>query len=411
MNEILGKLCGMVIIIICITGCNKDKTSSPGITVMSDNLVDGTIEAGENQIIKFTIDIDAPGGLQSIRVSFDGITKNDDDILVPEPGALTFKGNYELENWLYNTSAFRIVFTAVDAENNSSQAEVLIQPGLPGIEIFENNDVIDNTLVAFVGQLYKVEYRYTFPAGFVSFRNTFFVDGQKESESLVTSLPPTQGTSVTDQINQALGVEFLGKELNYAMEITDKFGEKTTMTLPVELTQKPTALYNSKKMEVPASDGSVLTFFSTNTGVVYSADEITQSPELAAFIDFGYYYDVTDLASLSGPNTYPTFIYNIGPNGDNWNQLNFTNFKVSTISVSEFDALDENSMEELIAAYESASGSALLIIKNLSVNDVIAFKTSSTKISGSKFGLLKVVSIVPGGTGVGSIIIDVIANQ
>ena len=74
------------------------------------------------------------------------------------------------------------------------------------------------------------------------------------------------------------------------MEVTDKFGEKATLTLPIELTQKPTALYNSKKMEVPASDGSVLTFFSTNTGVVYSPDDVSQSPEIAAFIDFGYYY-------------------------------------------------------------------------------------------------------------------------
>jgi len=411
MDLLKGKLVVTMVLALFLTSCNKDKADAPGLSISAAKLIDGIYIASENETVSIKVNVSAPGGFKLLRISFEGISRETEEILPNETGAPTFETTFILKNWLYGASSFSIIFIAVDNENNSSQAKVLIQPGLPDIVLLDNSDIQNDTLFAFTGQLFKVNYRYTFPAGLTQFRNTFFVDGQKESESLVTTLPPTQGTSVTDNITRSLGIEFLGKEMNYSMELTDKFGEKAFLVLPVVLSQKPTALFKAVKMSAPALDGSIASFFSSNSGTVYSPNEVNQTPEVAGQIDFGYYYDITDNSSLTGPANFPTNIYNVGPNGDNWPDLNVTNFKRTSLSVAQFDALDETNQVEIDNAYNDAGGNVLLVIKNLIVNEVVAFKTSGTKPSGTKFGLFKVVSIVPGAAGVGSITIDVVANQ
>lgn len=396
---------------LLLIGCNKDNANAPGITLSGNKLVDGVVDAAENETVNIKINVDAPGGFQLLRISFSGIVRDVEEIKPAEPGLVTFETNYEFKNWSYVDAPFEIIFTAIDNENSSSLAKVIIQPGLPGIQLLESNDVENDTLFAFTGQLWTLNYRYTFPAGFNQFQSLFFVDGQKETETLVTTLPPTQGTSVTDQINQVFGAEFLGKELHYTFEVVDKFGEKASLMLPVLLDTKPTAKFEAVKLFPPASDGSQSSFFSSNTGVVYSPDEVNITPEFSQFIDFGYYHDVTDNSSFTGPANFPTNIYNVGPNGDDWSPLNVTNFKRTDITVSEFNGFDENSQDDIDDAYSNASGGVLLVITNLVIDEVVSFKTSSTKPSGTKFGLFRVVSIVPGGPGVGSITIEVIANQ
>ncbi len=398
--------------LLLLTGCNKDNANAPGITLAGDNLVDGTVQAADNEIVRIRVNVQAPGGFQVLRVSFEGITRAVEEIKPTELGQGTFETDYELKNWSYASTAFEIVFTASDNENESSVAKVTIQPGLPSVELLESKDVENDTLFAFTGQLWTLNYRYSFPAGFGQFTAILLVDGQNESETLVTTLPPTQGTSVTGQINQVFGQEFLGKEIQYDFEVTDKFGEKASLTVPVFLDTKPTTKFEAVNILPPSEDGSQRSFFSSNTGIAYTPNEVDVTPELSQLIDFGYYYDVTDNASFTGPANFPTNIYNVGPNGDDWSQpLNVTNFKRTDLTVSEFNAFDENSQDDIDNAYSNASGSVLLIITDLAVDEVVSFKTSGTKSSGTKFGLFRVVSIVPGGPGVGSITIDVIANQ
>lgn len=390
--------------------CSK-QPDPPMIEVSSSDIVDGRITASENESLTFSVTINAPGGVQALRVSYVDNGKAPDEIQPPEPGAPSFQTTYKLEDWAYGAGPFSIVFTAVDSEGGTSQFSVVIEPGEASIELLESPDVRNDSIIAFTGQQYRVNYRYTFPAGFGSFRLALFADQQKVSESLVTSLPPTQGTSVTDQINQTLNAEFSGMEIRYVMELTPKFGDPVSKEYPVQLSTKPTERFTAISLQPAASNGTVVSFFSSNTGATYSPEVVSQDDVVSEFIDFGYYYDQTDFASLTGPANYPTNFYNVGPNGDNWPFLNVTNFKRTNLSVAAFEAFDDTSQEAIVEAYDNATGGVLLIANQLQEDDVVAFKTSDNKSIGVKHGLFRVISIVPGGTGVGSIVIEVVANQ
>ncbi len=400
-------------ILLAVFSCNNDKNKiAPQITLDAPKLIDGVYEASENEKILINVKIEAPGGFNALRVTFEGINRAPEEIPKKEPGQTTINIDYQMENWFYGSAPFEISFIAVDDSNSSSEAKVTVTPGEPSIVILEDNpDVSGDSVIAFVGQQYNVRYRYSFPAGLVRFKNTFSVDGNVVSESITTELPPTQGTSVTDAVSQILSVEFLGKELAYQLELTDKFSNVVTLALPVKLSQKPTTKFNSITLEVPASDKSSNSFFSANTGLVYSVDDVNESSDIPVNIDFGYFFTLGENAAFTGPANFPTNIYNVGPNGDKWSPLNVSNFRRTSLSVSDFDALNEESQNEIDDAYENATGGTELLITSLVEGEVVAFKTSSNKPTGSKHGLFKVVSITPGTTTGGKIVIDVIANQ
>jgi len=399
-------------IIFLITGCNNQDIVAPQITLSSPKLIDGQYEASENEKIEVNVNVEIPGGFNLLRMDFEGINRASEEVVKNETGQTVFNYDFEMENWLYGTTPFEILFTAVDDSNNSSQAKITVFPGEPGVTILdENPDIEGDTLYAFVGQQYNVGYRYTFPSGFAKFRNIFEVDGNTTSEIIITTLPATQGTSVTDQISQTLTSDFLGKQLSYHLEVTDKFSNSASLELPIKLVQKPTTKFNAITLAAPASDNSSESFFSANTGLVYSVTQVNSSADIPVNIDFGYFYTDSEKSSFTGPANFPTNIYNVGPNGENWSPLNVTNFRRTSLSGLNFDALDEDSQSEIDAAYDDSTSGTELVITNLAEGEVVAFKTSSNKLTGSKRGLFKVVSITAGANPDGKIVIDVIANQ
>ncbi len=399
-------------IMFLIASCNNEDKVAPQITLSSPKLIDGQYEAAENEKIEVNVKVEIPGGFNLLRMNFEGINRAPEEVMKKETGQTTFNYDFVMENWLYGSTTFEILFTAVDDSNNSSQDKVTVFPGEPGITFLEDNpDVEGDTLYAFVGQQYNVRYRYTFPAGFAKFQNIFTVNGNTASEIIITTLPPTQGTSVTDQISQTLTGDFLGKQLSYHLEVTDKFNTAASLDLPVKLVQKPTTEFNAINLAAPSFDNSSGSFFSANTGLVYSVTQVNSSSDIPVNIDFGYFYTDTEKSSFTGPANFPTNIYNVGPNGENWSHLNVTNFRRTSLSGSDFDALDENSRTEIDEAYDNSTGGTELVITNLAAGEVVAFKTSSNKLTGSKRGLFKVVSITPGANADGKIVIDVIANQ
>lgn len=395
-------------------GCNNDDGQTPTITLMSQKLVEGIYNASEGELITVGVVVVAPGGFQLLQVSYEGINKSTEQIVPPENGMINYSHTYNLDNWLYGIQPFTITFTAIDNSNKSSAMSVVVKPDGPTIALTADNpDIRDDSIIAFVNQKYVVNYRYVFPAGFVKFSNKITIDGTA-SETVTTSLPPTQGTSVTDRIEQTMNSEFLNKEITYFLEITDKFGETASLEIPLSLTQKLSEIIRDVELEYPSADKSSNTFFSTNTGQTYSLAEVNANKEeLTALIDFGYYYNDTDKASLTGPANYITVpsTYNLGPSGDNWTNLNVTNFKKSTISEGDFDALGPNNQEEITSAYNNAPANPVLIIKDLQIGDIIAFKTFNQKTGGGKEGLLKVKNLITGTGSDGKIVFDVITNQ
>jgi len=395
-------------------GCSDDDGQAPTITLKGQKLVEGIYNASEGELITIGVDVIAPGGFQQLQVSYEGINKSTEQVLPSETGKINYSYTYNLDNWVYSIQPFTITFTAIDNSNKSSAMSVVVQPGGPSIALTADNpDIRDDSIIAFVNQKYVVNYRYIFPAGFVKFTNKITIDGTS-NETVTTSLPPTQGTSVTDRIEETLNSEFLNKKITYFLEITDKFGESASLEIPLSLTQKLSEIIRDVELEYPSADKSSNTFFSTNTGLTYSLDEVNANKEeLTALIDFGYYYNDTDKGSLTGPANYITdpSTYNLGPSGDKWTTLNVTNFKKTTISDSDFDVLGPNNQEEITSAYNNAPAGPALIIKDLQIGDIIAFKTFTQKIGGGKEGLLKVKNLVTGTGSDGKIVFDVITNQ
>ena len=412
---ISGSLAGMLGLLTFLTGCdNDDGAKAPVLTLSGTKLAEGVYNAAKNEKIIIDVKVNAPGGLKLIRILYDGINKPAEDVVPAEPGQINFDHSYNLENWAYGIGPFTITFQAIDNSDRTATETINVEPELPSVTLTTDNpDIVNDTIVAFVNQEYKVNYRYTFSAGFLKFRRLFTADGST-TEVVITTLPPTQGTSVTDRLASALGPEFMGLDISYEFEVTDKFGNVASLQVPLVLSQKLSEIITGVELSFPSEDRSSKTFFSSNTGLTYSVTEVnTDKERISKLIDFGYFYNIAEEASLTGPANYLTNppTYNLGPNGENWPALNVTSFKRATITDAAFDALNQDSQFEIDEAYETAPGDPKLVISGLQVGDIIAFKTSNQKDGGSKTGLLKVTGLAPGSGSNGKLNFDVIANQ
>ena len=412
---ISGSLAGMLGLLTFLTGCdNDDGAKAPVLSLSGTKLAEGVYTAAENEKIIIDVKVNAPGGLKLIRILYDGINKPAEDVVPAEPGQINFDHSYNLENCAYGSGPFTITFQAIDNSDKTATETINVEPELPSVTLTTDNpDIVNDTIVAFVNQEYKVNYRYTFSAGFLKFRRLFTADGST-TEVMITSLPPTQGTSVTDRLASALGPEFMGLDISYEFEVTDKFGNVASLQVPLVLSQKLSEIITGVELSFPSEDRSSKTFFSSNTGLTYSVTEVnTDKERISKLIDFGYFYTIAEEASLTGPANYLTNspTYNLGPNGENWPALNVTSFKRATITKAAFDALNQDSQFEIDEAYETAPGDPKLVISGLQVGDIIAFKTSNQKDGGSKTGLLKVTGLAPGSGSNGKLNFDVIANQ
>ncbi len=410
-----GNLVIILGLLTFLTGCeNDDGAKAPVLTLSGTKLAEGVYTVAEDEKIIIDVMVNAPVGLKLIRILYDGINISTEDVVPSEPGQINFDHNYILENWVYGSGPFTITFQAIDNSDRTASETINVVPDLPSVTFTSDNpDIVNDTIVAFVNQEYEVNYRYTFSAGFLMFRRIFTADGNT-TEVVITTLPPTQGTSVTDRLTRTLGPEFLGLDISHDFEITDKFGNTASLQVPLVLSQKLSEIITGVELAFPSEEKSSKTFFSSNTGLTYSVTEVNADKErISKLIDFGYFYTTTDEASLTGPANYLTNppTYNLGPNGENWPALNVTNFKRASITESAFDALSQDSQFEIDQAYETVPGDPKLVISGLQVGDIIAFKTSNQKDNGSKTGLLKVTGLTSGSISDGKIIFDVIVNQ
>ncbi|RCW32685.1 hypothetical protein [Marinilabilia salmonicolor] len=154
----------------------------------------------------------------------------------------------------------------------------------------------------------------------------------------------------------------------------------------------PVKEYTAKILAAPLADGSSETFISLIDGELYRID---QGEEYAAYWDFGYYYGASgDIAnhgpSLASTSTYEeTFQVNAGTSIVDvdgiagTSDLNNCFFALSTMSATEFDAIETTNDLEVIATPTGQS------INSLEINDVIEFEDNY----GNK-GVIKVVDIV-----------------
>jgi len=290
-----------------------------------------------------------------------------------------------------------VLFSAIGgtlflASCGSDDPEPVIDGPTISAELTSGQTVENGIIEASSGAVLSFDVDISAPGGFNTLRVTNSTTGDVVTEINRNDLGLDAGIVVVPTITTALTLPSVNTNTFIDVEflVVDDNNTTATENITIEILAEPNVdIYDAFLLAAPLGDGSSDTFFSTNNGVLYSDDDVINSTDnLSANIDFGYYYGETNLASIAGIEAYPTNVVNV----DAWNFQNATLFRTSTMSEADFDAIGEFDSDELAAEYEVASAEAGQ--KNqLSAGTILAFKTDATKDGGSKFGLLKVVSV------------------
>jgi len=180
-------------------------------------------------------------------------------------------------------------------------------------------------------------------------------------------------------------------EYVYQLIVTDKndLTASGKFTITVEQTAGP---INTWTKTLGAHQSTTGSSFASITGTVYTMDDAKANSTL---IDFLYYYGATNHATIASPDdaTAATVFNNVNNGLATWSTKNSTRFKSTTLTAANFDAI-ANDLEIVT----NATGASDSYENGLEVGEVIAFVTAPAKATGSKKGLIKVVSITAGAT-------------
>lgn len=393
-------------LLLVFVGCNNDDVDGPvpTLTLSDANLNDDlvyTADKGDN--VTISVNISAPAGFNALRISYTGIARDSEEVLSTEDGQTTLEYNYLLEEISFEGAPFTITFQAVDDANQSTVTDVTVTPTPPSIAFpeSENDNIVDDTLSVFALEEFILGIQVNAGAGFE--RYTAVLPDQNGNiifQRERTELPPTQGNGFIDRIEESISAQYAGQILELEVTVDDEFGARADTILPVKVKEAGVRLYTAVVLEAPSADRSSKTFFASLTGQTFSVDEVADDIDnLSGLVDFGYFFETN--AAFSSPNTYQS--YDLGPNGDQWDPLNVTSFKSTILTPAEFDALTES--QDLIDAYDDNAADRTNVITELTVDDIISFRTDN-----EKYGLIKVVRLVPGDNSSGEIEIEVRIN-
>lgn len=220
--------------------------------------------------------------------------------------------------------------------------------------------------------------------------------------------------SASSSFTTTLSAELIGSEVTYEFEAVDDADQVATAEVVVTVNSPEARSYTAKLLAAPlgatADEKTSKTFFSTNTGLVYSMKEVNDSSNpLSADIDFGYFYGSGTggtAATLADPASYP-FAYGQSA----WGKRNSTTFRRTDMNaaafaeVTTFAAIDEK--YEAATAADADAG----IESGLVAGEVLAFATDATKDGGSKKGLILINSITPGDGENGQISLEILVQE
>jgi uncharacterized surface protein with fasciclin (FAS1) repeats len=189
-------------------------------------------------------------------------------------------------------------------------------------------------------------------------------------------------------------------EINGASVVTPNVstGNGVVHIIDEVLLPEEVAEYEAVLLNAPVGQGAGNrtsdTFFDSSTGMTYSVDDVVGGADgiNSGDIDFGYYYGATNEASLAAPSDYPSNIYDLGPNGANWNTLNSTSFRpVNNLTLDDFNNIGPADAARLVQEYEIATEDPVTEITNLSAGELYAFQTSD-----NRYGIVFISEIIDG---------------
>lgn len=248
-------------------------------------------------------------------------------------------------------------------------------------------DAASNTFTGEVGSSLVLDITVTAEGGF----NTLRIS--KGEENLVEKSRDTEGQI---EYTYAFTYEVLAEDVAEDVTITiagiDDEGQSDQKIITINAEAAPVNVvkYTAKLMYAPVLDKSSKTFFSTNNGNTYSRNDVENTTEtVSPLIDFGYYYGISDMASIVSPAEYPSGIYDLSA----WGTKNETMLKLTSMESGHFDMISNNTnfdthWDMLGANFmDDADGDVI----NLAVDNLVAFTLDAGK--GSKKGFFIVRKI------------------
>lgn len=216
----------------------------------------------------------------------------------------------------------------------------------------------------------------------------------------------TDLTFMSPTVNYIMSETLVGENIAIQIDAVDDLNQTSTVTLDITVVSAPVNTYTAVLLAAPLADKTSKTWFSTNLGTTISSASIVASTSNSADVDFGYYYSRE--ANLSSPASYPSSVYDLSTNGQQWETLNNTNFRMTTITPEIFMSL--GTYAEIANAFDTGTAETGLV-QGLIVDQVIAFETNSNKVGGAKKGVLIVRNIVAGSGVNGRITIEIIVQK
>jgi len=269
--------------------------------------------------------------------------------------------------------------------------ELTIQASVDGANLSNGGDVNAGDTVDF-------DITVNAPAGF----NTINISQDGSVLQTFSRDPGEFLEQATFDLQVTTNVDQAGTSATLDFEAIDDENQTNTSSFSFSLVSPDAKVQTAVLLEAPLADNSSLTFYSISEDQRYSQNDVFGTPDpISENIDIGYFFGQTDDASLSSPALYPADILDLSL----WSVRNSTKLELTTLSPSDFMELST------VADVESAlSGidlsTAEEFITNLSEDDVIAFRTSS-----SIEGLMIVQRITPGDGQNGQIELEFILTQ
>jgi len=244
----------------------------------------------------------------------------------------------------------------------------------------------------------------------VSFQATVSAEAEIESFTITEKITQTTGGTSSSAYDATTTSGFKGEtdknyyfdkwfyatdfitneKYEYVFEVTDKEGQTYSITYTVteQTTNNQPGAINTYTVTLGSYNATQGSSFASSNGTVYTWSDATANSQL---IDFVYFYGNTNNATIAAPDDAAAAdVFNFS----NWSTKNPTRFGLVT-GVTFSDITDDTE----IVANESAATTSK--VNNLSVGDVVEFKTAS-----GKYGMF-VVSAINGTDSSGTIDITV----
>lgn len=291
-----------------------------------------------------------------------------------------------------------------------------VLPDAPSLDVTTtvNGSAVTGTDIdAVLGDVIVMDITANTPGGF----NVVRISGDVDADDITrTDLGLAAGaTSGEVEFTLELADEALiGTDVEVVIEVVDDADQTATVTYTISVSAPPSPearAYTAVLLAAPTGDRTSETFFSTSTGVTYTANGvISGAAGTSANIDFGYYYGTSNMASLAAPASFPSTIYNLGAGGQGWGTLNATMLRSTTLGASAFGTEGVSTWADIDEAFEAGTDEAG-VKTQLTVGTVLAFATDSGKTGGSKKGLILVKSITGTSGSDGRIELEILVQE